>query len=76
MPMATQFTLCHQNRRGMPAHIARVLGDAEVNILAGLTTTSWENINITTGYAMGRTGLRKTSKARLCRLVAATCLPS
>ena len=61
MPKATQFTLCHQNRPGMLAHIARVLGDAKVNILACLTATSWENINITTGYATGRMGLRKTS---------------
>jgi hypothetical protein len=40
MPKATQFTLSHENRPGMLAHIARVLGDAKVNILACLTTTS------------------------------------
>lgn len=113
MPKATQLTLSHQNRPGMLAHIAKVLGDAKVNILAYLTTTSGseglthlivdntdeakkafasaglsyteadvlhvelpnrpgalaefagklakENINITSGYAAGRTGFRKTS---------------
>lgn len=40
MPKATQLTLSHQNRPGMLAHIARVLGDGQVNILACLTTTS------------------------------------
>ncbi len=40
MPKATQLTLSHQNRPGMLAHIAKVLGDAKVNILAYLTTTS------------------------------------
>ena len=113
MPKVTQLTLSHQNRPGMLAHIAKVLGDAKVNILAYLTTTSGseglthlivdnaneakrafasaglgyteadvlhveltnrpgtpatfagmlaeENINITSGYATGRTGSRKTS---------------
>ena len=113
MPKATQLTLSHQNRPGMLAHIAKVLGDAKVNILAYLTTTSGseglthlvvdnaneakrafvsaglgyteadvlhvelpnrpgtlatfagklaeENTNITSGYATGRTGSRKTS---------------
>jgi hypothetical protein len=113
MPNATQLTLSHQNRPGMLAHIAKVLGDAKENILAYLTTTSGseglthlivdnaneakrafasaglsyteadvlhveltnrpgtlatfagklaaENINITSGYATGGTGSRKTS---------------
>ena len=113
MPKATQLTLSHQNRPGVLAHIAKVLGDAKVNILAYLTTTSGseglthlvvdnaneakrafasaglgyteadvlhieltnrpgtlatfagklaaENINITSGYATGTTGSRKTS---------------
>jgi hypothetical protein len=113
MPKATQVTLSHQNRPGMLAYIAKVLGDAKVNILAYLTTISGseglthlivdntdeakkafvgaglsytetdvlhvelpnrpgalaefagklakENINITSGYATGRTGSRKTS---------------
>jgi hypothetical protein len=112
MPQATQLTLSHENRPGMLARIAKVLGDAKVNILAYLTTTSGgegmthlvvdnadeakkafasaglnyteadvlyielpnrpgalakfagkladENINITSGYATGRTGSRKT----------------
>ncbi len=40
MARATQFTLSHENLAGMLAHIAKVLGDAQVNILAFLTTTS------------------------------------
>ena len=40
MARATQFTLSHENLPGMLAHIAKVLGDAQVNILAFLTTTS------------------------------------
>ena len=40
MARATQFTLSHENLPGMVAHIAKVLGDAQVNILAFLTTTS------------------------------------
>ena len=113
MPKATQLTLSHQNRPGMLVDIARVLGDAQVNIHACLTTTSGSegltqlivdnaneakkafasaglgyteaavlhvelpnrpgalakfagklaeaNINITSGYATGSTGSRKTS---------------
>ena len=40
MARATQFTLSHENRPGALAHIAKVLGDAKVNILACLTTAS------------------------------------
>ncbi len=40
MPKAKQLTLSHENLPGMLAHIAKVLGDAQVNILAFLTTTS------------------------------------
>jgi hypothetical protein len=40
MPKATQLTLSRQNRPGMPADIAKLLGDAKMNILAYLTTTS------------------------------------
>jgi hypothetical protein len=40
MPKAIQFTLAHENLPGMLAHIANVLGDAQVNILAFLTATS------------------------------------
>jgi hypothetical protein len=40
MARAKQFTLSHENLPGMLAHIAKVLGDAQVNILAFLTTTS------------------------------------
>jgi hypothetical protein len=40
MARATQFTLSHKNLPGMLAHIAKALGDAQVNILALLTTTS------------------------------------
>jgi hypothetical protein len=40
MRKAMQLTLSHQNRPGMLANIARVLGDAKVNILGFLTTTS------------------------------------
>ena len=40
MARATQFTVSHENLPGMLAHIAKVLGDAQVNILAFLTTTS------------------------------------
>jgi hypothetical protein len=40
LPKTTQLTLSHENLPGMLAHIAKVLGDAQVNILAFLTTTS------------------------------------
>ena len=40
MARATQFTLSHENRPGALAHIAKVLGNAQVNILACLTTAS------------------------------------
>jgi|SRR6266478_2957147 len=40
MPKATQIVLAHENRPGLLAQIAQVLGDAKVNILAFLTTTS------------------------------------
>jgi hypothetical protein len=37
---AKQLTVSHENLPGMLAHIAKVLGDAQVNILAFVTTTS------------------------------------
>ena len=40
MARAKQFAVCHANLPGMLAHIAKVLGDAQVNILAFVTTTS------------------------------------
>jgi hypothetical protein len=40
MARAKQFTLSHENLPGMLAHVAKVLGDAQVNILAFVTTTS------------------------------------
>ena len=40
MARAKQFTVSHENLPGMLAHIAKVLGDAQVNILAFLTTAS------------------------------------
>jgi hypothetical protein len=40
MARAKQFTVSHKNLPGMLAHIAKVLGDAQVNILAFVTTTS------------------------------------
>lgn len=40
MPKAKQLTVPCENRPGTLAHLARVLGDAKVNILAFLTTTS------------------------------------
>jgi hypothetical protein len=40
VPKTTQLTLSHENLPGMLAHIAKVLGNAQVNILAFLTTTS------------------------------------
>jgi hypothetical protein len=40
MPKATQLTISHENRPGMLEHIATVLGDAKVNIVSCLTTTS------------------------------------
>lgn len=40
MPKAKQFSVSVENRPGTLAHVARVLGDAKVNILAFLTTTS------------------------------------
>ena len=40
MVRAKQLTVSHENRPGMVAEIAKVLGDAKVNILSCLTTTS------------------------------------
>ena len=40
MPKAKQLTVACENRPGTLAHIAKVIGDAKVNILAFLTTTS------------------------------------
>jgi hypothetical protein len=40
MPKAKQLTVSCENRPGTLAQVARVLGDAKVNILAFLTTTS------------------------------------
>jgi hypothetical protein len=40
MAKAKELTVPCENRPGTLAHIARVLGDAKVNILAFLTTTS------------------------------------
>jgi hypothetical protein len=40
MARAVQLTISHENLPGMLAYIAKVLGDAQVNILAFLTTTS------------------------------------
>jgi hypothetical protein len=40
MPKAKQFSVRVENRPGTLAHVARVLGDAKVNILAFLTTIS------------------------------------
>ena len=40
MPKAKQFSASVENRPGTFAHVTRVLGDAKVNILAFLTTTS------------------------------------
>ena len=40
MPKAKQLSVPVENRPGTLAHVARVLGEAKVNILAFLTTTS------------------------------------
>jgi hypothetical protein len=40
MAKAKQLTISCENRPGTLAHIAKTLGDAKVNILAFLTTTS------------------------------------
>ncbi len=40
MPKAKQLSISVENRPGALAHVARVLGDAKVNILAFLATTS------------------------------------
>ena len=40
MPKVKQLTIVCENRPGTLAHIARVMGDAKLNILAFLTTTS------------------------------------
>src|ERR1700687_687195 len=40
MARVKQFTVSHENLPGMLVHIAKVLGDAQVNILAFLTTAS------------------------------------
>lgn len=40
MPRAKQLSVSVENRPGTLAHVARVLGEAKVNILAFLTTTA------------------------------------
>ena len=40
MPKAKQLSVRVENRPGALAHVARILGDAKVNILAFLATTS------------------------------------
>ncbi len=40
MPKVKQLTIPCENRPGTLAHVAKVLGDAKVNILSCLTTTS------------------------------------
>ncbi len=40
MPKAKQLSVSVENRPGALAHVARVLGDAKVNVLAFLATTS------------------------------------
>ena len=40
MAKAKQLTVSCENRPGTLAHVARALGDAKVNILSFLTTTS------------------------------------
>lgn len=40
MPKAKQLTVTVENRPGTLAHVAKTLGDAKVNILGFLTTTS------------------------------------
>ncbi len=42
MSKAKQLSVSVENRPGTLAHVARVLGDAKVNILAFLTTSSGE----------------------------------
>jgi len=43
MAKAKQLTVSCQNRPGALAHVAKVLGDANVNILAFLTTTAGDD---------------------------------
>src|SRR5713101_5408484 len=45
MPKANQLTVRCENRPGTLAHVAKVMGDADVNILGFLLTTS-----VTKGY--------------------------
>ncbi len=40
MPKVKELTVACENRPGMLAHIAKALGDAKVNILSCLATTS------------------------------------
>jgi len=40
MPKVKELTVLCENRPGTLAHVAKVLGDAKVNILSFLTTTS------------------------------------
>ncbi len=46
MARAKQLTISHENRPGMVAKIAKVLGDAKVNILNCLTTTSGTDVEL------------------------------
>ena len=73
MPRAKQFTVSCENRPGALAHIANVLGEARVNILALLTGTSgtegWVRFIADkpgkAKQALDRAGLPHTQKAVL-----------
>jgi hypothetical protein len=70
MPKARQFTVSCENRPGALAHIAQVLGDSKVNILALLTATSgaegWVQLVVDKAgkakKALDTAGLRYTEK--------------
>ena len=70
MPKVAQLTVSCENRPGTLAHIARILGDAKVNILGFLCTTSGmegsvelvvDNVN-KAKKALGSAGLTYTER--------------
>lgn len=73
MPKATQLTISVANRPGTMAHVAKVLGDAKVDIRAFLTTSTGpagsvevvvDNVN-KAKKALDREGLSYTEEAVL-----------
>lgn|SRR5262249_35455294 len=59
MPKAKQLSIRVENRPGTLAHVARVLGNAKVNILAFLASTSGAAMHIVLDNVNSQKGFRR-----------------